>query len=56
MEVCTYRILPIKNKTQPVHLVLVDGVVVQNTDIHLPFAEVVCFDHFDAGREVLFDL
>jgi hypothetical protein len=47
---CTYRILPIKDETQPVDLVLIDRVVVEDTNIHLPFPEVVCFDHLDAGR------
>ena len=52
----TDRIVVPESESQPIDLVLVQWIVIQHTDIHLPFGEVVGFDELDAGREMLFHL
>ena len=51
-----YRVLVAEDETEAVNLVFVDGVVIKDLDVHLPFSEVVCFDDLYPRRELLFGL
>ena len=46
----------VEYEAEAVDLVLVDGVVIEHSYVHLPFSEVVCFDEVDARRKLLFGL
>lgn len=46
----TYGVLGTEGKLQPVGLILVERVVIQNFDIHLPLFEVLCFGNLDPRR------
>ena len=53
---CTYRVLVAEYETEAVDLIFVQWVVVEDSDVHLPFSEVFCFDDVYARRELLFRL
>lgn len=53
---CAYRVLVAKYETEAVDLVFIDGIVIEDLDVHLPFSEVVCFDDLYPRRELLFGL
>lgn len=52
----TYRIVVAKAETEAEGLVEVDGVGVENADVHLPFFEIIGGDEADAWREGLVNL
>ena len=52
----TNRVVGTKAKTQSENLVKVEWVCIHDSNIHLPFLEVVCLDEFDAGWELLLGL
>lgn len=45
-----------KAKAQSENLVEVEWVCVHDSDVHLPFLEIICLDEFDAGWELLLGL
>ena len=53
---CTYWILTVEDETEAIDLVFVQRIVIKDSDVHLPFFEVVCFDYVYARREFLFGL
>ena len=52
----TYRVVVAEFEAETEYLVEVDGVVIEDLDVHLPFFEVVGGDEVDAWREGLVDL
>jgi hypothetical protein len=40
----TYRIAVGEYEAQAVHLIQVERIVIEDSDVDLPFAEIVCFD------------
>lgn len=52
----TYRIIIAESKAETESLVEIEGVVIENTDVHLPFFEVVGGDEADAWRKGFIDL
>ena len=55
-DLITYGILIAEYEAQSVHLIFIERVVIQHSDVHLPFSEVVCLDQVDAGRKLLLGL
>lgn len=55
-EARTDRVAATKLEAETVDLAPVDRVVVQDTDVHLPFFQIVRRGDADAGREVIVDL
>lgn len=53
---CTYGVVVTETETETKCLIEVDGVGVQDADVHLPFFEVVGGDEADAWGEGLVDL
>ncbi len=53
---CTYGVVVAETEAETKCLVEVDGVGVQDADVHLPFFEVVGRDEADAWGEGLVDL
>ena len=53
---CTYWVLTVEDETEAIDLVFVQRIVVEDSDVHLPFFEVVCFDDVNARRKFLFGL
>ena len=52
----TYRVIIAEAKTKAVYLVLIQRVVIQHTNIHLPFFEVRRSHKVNAWRKGLLDL
>jgi len=52
----TYRVAIAEYKAQTEDLVHVQGIRVENPDIHLPFSEVVRFHEIDTRWKLLFSL
>ena len=52
----TYGILIAEYETQSVYLVFVEWVIIQYSDVHLPFSKVVRLDQVNTRRQLLFRL
>lgn len=52
----TNWVLGTEGEFEPVYLVLVQWVVVQDSDVHLPFFEVLGFDDCDPRRKMILHL
>ena len=54
--ILTDGVFVVEGELQPVCLVLVEWVVVQDADVHVPLFEVIGFDHCDSGRKMALHL